>query len=82
MPASSAPYNQLVLWPGYRQDHPRGDALLISDVDRASPSLAQDFSTVEPLAPIDTQEGGRKVNRFYVFVCRRGSMGGHPVDKV
>jgi 4-amino-4-deoxy-L-arabinose transferase-like glycosyltransferase len=81
MPVSSPPYNQLVLWPGYRQEHPCGDALLISDVDRASPSLAQDFRTVEPLGAVDTQEGSRKVNRFYVFVCRRGHVNGHPMGK-
>jgi 4-amino-4-deoxy-L-arabinose transferase-like glycosyltransferase len=81
MPRLVPPYNQLVLWPGYRQEHPSGDALLVSDVDRVSPSLAQDFGRVEPLGSIDTQEGGRKVSRFYVFVCRRGPADGHPVGK-
>lgn len=81
MPVSSPPYNQLVLWPGYRQEHPSGDALFVSDVDRAPPSLTQDFCKVEPLGPIDTEQSGRKVSRFYLFMCQRGPSKGHTVGR-
>jgi hypothetical protein len=77
MPVSSPPYNQLVLWPGYRQEHSGGDALFVSDVDRAPPSLTQDFYKVEPLGAIDTAEGGRKLSRFYLFMCQRGPSNNH-----
>jgi hypothetical protein len=77
MPVSSPPYNQLVLWPGYRQEHSSGDALFVSDVDRTPLSLTQNFYKDEPLGPIDSEEGGRKVSRFYLFVCQRGPSKSH-----
>jgi 4-amino-4-deoxy-L-arabinose transferase-like glycosyltransferase len=71
MPVSSPPFNQIVLWPTYRIAHPTGDAILVSDVNRVSSSVKADFPGIEQAAEIETIQDGRKVNRFYLFVCRR-----------
>ena len=71
LPVSSAPLNQLVLWPTYRQVHPDGDALLVCDKPRVSSSLKQDFPSVELARTVDSREAGRVVKRFYVYLCRR-----------
>jgi hypothetical protein len=78
MPTSAPRLNQLVLWPTYRDQHPTGDGLFVSDVPRPSPSLNEDFLEVEPLGTIDTQEGERKLNRYYAYVCRREAKGPGP----
>ncbi|HEY0790397.1 MAG TPA: glycosyltransferase family 39 protein [Chthoniobacterales bacterium] len=80
MPVSTAPFNQLVMWPTYRDEHPSGDALLVSDADRVSPSIHEDFPTVEPMGTVETAAGDRKVNRFYIFACRRQPRAEHPVS--
>jgi 4-amino-4-deoxy-L-arabinose transferase-like glycosyltransferase len=80
MPVSTAPYNQLVMWPTYRDEHPSGDALFLSDADRVSPSILEDFPMVEPMGTIETEAGDRKVNRFYVFACRRQAPRDRPVS--
>jgi 4-amino-4-deoxy-L-arabinose transferase-like glycosyltransferase len=71
MPVSSAPYNQLILWPSYRQVHPTGDAIFVSDFNRVPTSLKEDFAPIEPLGELVTVENGRKIKTFYAFVCRR-----------
>jgi 4-amino-4-deoxy-L-arabinose transferase-like glycosyltransferase len=71
MPVSSAPYNQIVLWPTYRQARPTGDALFVSDFDRLPPSLSEDFPSIERLGELVTRENGRKIKSFYIFLCRR-----------
>jgi hypothetical protein len=73
MPVSSAPYNQIVLWPTYREARPTGDALFVSDFDRLPPSLNEDFPSVERLGELVTRENGRKIKTFYIFLCRRTS---------
>jgi 4-amino-4-deoxy-L-arabinose transferase-like glycosyltransferase len=73
MPVSSAPYNQIVLWPNYREARPTGDALFVSDFDRLPTSLTEDFPSVERLGKFITRENGRKIKSFYVFLCRRAS---------
>jgi 4-amino-4-deoxy-L-arabinose transferase-like glycosyltransferase len=71
MPISSPPFNQLVLWPTYREKHPLDDAIYVSDSNRLLPSLQEDFPDIEPAGEIHTSQDGRQVNRFYLFVCRR-----------
>jgi len=73
MPVSSAPYNQIVLWPTYREARPMGDALFVSDFDRLPTSLNEDFPSIERLGELVTRENGRKIKTFYVFLCRRTS---------
>jgi drug/metabolite transporter superfamily protein YnfA len=73
MPLSSAPYNQIVLWPTYREVRPTGDALFVSDFDRLPTSLNEDFSSIERLGELVTRENGRKIKSFYIFLCRRAS---------
>jgi 4-amino-4-deoxy-L-arabinose transferase-like glycosyltransferase len=73
MPVSSAPYNQIVLWPTYREARPTGDALFVSDFDRLPTSLNEDFPSIERLGELVTRENGRKIKTFYVFLCRRAS---------
>jgi 4-amino-4-deoxy-L-arabinose transferase-like glycosyltransferase len=75
MPVSSAPYNQLILWPSYRQTHPADDAIFVSDFNRLPTSLNEDFPSNEPLGALVTSENGRKVKSFYAFVCRRRALG-------
>jgi Dolichyl-phosphate-mannose-protein mannosyltransferase len=75
MPVSSPPFNQIVLWPTYRQKHPFDDAIFVTDSNQLSDSLKADFQSIEPAGPIYTTQDGRQVNRFFLFVCRRsGSM--------
>jgi hypothetical protein len=71
MPVSSPPFNQLVLWPTYREKYPSENAIYVSDSDRLAPSLKPDFPIIEPAGQIDTSQNGRQINRFYLFVCRR-----------
>jgi 4-amino-4-deoxy-L-arabinose transferase-like glycosyltransferase len=71
MPVSSAPYNQIVLWPTYRQVRPTDDALFVSDFDRLPASLNEDFPSIERVGELVTREDGRKIKRFYIFHCRR-----------
>jgi hypothetical protein len=73
MPVSSPPYNQIVLWPTYREARPTGDALLVSDFDRLPTSLNEDFPNIERLGELVTRENGRKIKTFYIFLCRRTS---------
>jgi 4-amino-4-deoxy-L-arabinose transferase-like glycosyltransferase len=73
MPISSPPFNQLVLWPTYRQKHPSEDAIYISDVNRVPPSVLTDFPVIEPAKEIRTAQDGRHIGLFYVFVCRRSA---------
>jgi 4-amino-4-deoxy-L-arabinose transferase-like glycosyltransferase len=73
MPVSSAPYNQIVLWPTYRDARPTGDALFVSDFDRLPTSLNEDFAGIERLGELVTQENGRRIKTFYIFLCRRTS---------
>ena len=79
MPVSSPPFNQLVLWPTYRQERSSENALFVSDSNQVPSSLREDFYDVQPADDIHTMEGGRKVNRFYVFFCRRAP---RPADAV
>jgi 4-amino-4-deoxy-L-arabinose transferase-like glycosyltransferase len=76
MPVSSAPYNQLILWPSYRQMHPADDAIFISDFDRLPASLKEDFARIDPLGELKTVENGRTIKGFYAFLCRRQTLGG------
>ena len=77
MPVSSPPFNQLVLWPTYREKHPSEDAIYVSDANRVSPSLQADFPDIRPGVEIHTSQDGRQVSRFYLFVCRRSE----PINK-
>jgi hypothetical protein len=71
MPVSSPPFNQLVLWPTYREKHPLDNAIYVSDSNRLLPSLQEDFPDIQPVGEIQTSQDGRQVNRFYLFVLRR-----------
>jgi len=71
MPVDSPPFNQLVLWPTYREKHPSDDAIYVSDANRVLPSLKADFPEISPAVEIHTSQDGREVNRVYLFVCRR-----------
>jgi 4-amino-4-deoxy-L-arabinose transferase-like glycosyltransferase len=71
MPVSSPPFNQLVLWPTYREKHPSENAIYVSDSNRLLPSLQEDFPDIQPAGEIRTSQDGRQVNRFYLFVLRR-----------
>jgi hypothetical protein len=71
MPVSSPPFNQLVLWPTYREKHPLDNAIYVSDSNRLLPSLQEDFPHLQPVGEIHTSQDGRQVNRFYLFVLRR-----------
>jgi 4-amino-4-deoxy-L-arabinose transferase-like glycosyltransferase len=77
MPVSSPPFNQLVLWPTYREKYPADDAIYVSDANRVLPSIRADFPDVRLAGAVDTSQDGRQVNRFYLFVCRRSE----PFDK-
>jgi drug/metabolite transporter superfamily protein YnfA len=78
MPLSSAPYNQLILWPTYREAHPKEDALFVSETNRVPDSLQEDFSNVQPLGVLTTTEDGRTIRRFYAFWCRERPAGSSP----
>ena len=77
MPVSSPPFNQLVLWPTYREKHPSDDAIYVSDANRVLPSLQADFPDIRSAGEIHTSQDGRQVSRFYLFVCRRSE----PINK-
>jgi 4-amino-4-deoxy-L-arabinose transferase-like glycosyltransferase len=78
MPLSSAPYNQLILWPNYREVHPKQDALFISETNRVPDSLKEDFSNIQPLGALTTKEDGRTIRHFYAFWGRSGVAGSAP----
>jgi hypothetical protein len=71
MPVFSPPFNQIVLWPTYREKHPDEDALFVTDSNQLPASLKADFPTIETAGAIYSKQNGRKVSRFYLFVCRR-----------
>ncbi len=71
MPVSSPPFNQIVLWPTYREKHPVDDAIFVSDSNQLPSSLKADFPDTHQVGEIYSSQDGRKVNRFYLFVCRR-----------
>jgi 4-amino-4-deoxy-L-arabinose transferase-like glycosyltransferase len=71
MPVSSPPFNQIVLWPTYREKYPDDNAIFVSDSNQLPSSLKADFPTIEPAGATYSSQNGRKVNRFYLFVCRR-----------
>jgi 4-amino-4-deoxy-L-arabinose transferase-like glycosyltransferase len=73
MPVSSAPFNQLVLWPTYREKYPSKDALFITDFNHVPASISADFPFIESPTEIRTTQDGRQIGRFYVFVCRRST---------
>ena len=73
MPVSSPPFNQLVLWPTYREKHPLDDAIFVSDTNRVLQSMKADFPDIRSAGEIRTSQDGRQVNRFYLFICRRSS---------
>jgi 4-amino-4-deoxy-L-arabinose transferase-like glycosyltransferase len=77
MPVDSPPFNQLVLWPTYREKYPFDDAIFVSDTNRLARSLQADFPDTRPPIEIHTSQDGRQVNRFYLFVCRRSQ----PINK-
>ena len=70
MPVSSPPFNQLVLWPTYREKHPSEDAIYVSDANRVYRPSRPIFRHISPGVEIHTSQDGRQVNRFYLFVCR------------
>jgi 4-amino-4-deoxy-L-arabinose transferase-like glycosyltransferase len=72
MPLSSAPYNQLILWPTYREIHPHADAIFVSETNRVPNSLKDDFPTIEPGKVLTITQDGRTIRKLYAFVCRRG----------
>jgi hypothetical protein len=78
MPVSSPPFNQIVLWPTYREAHPKEDAVFITDSDRVPASIAEDFPFIESFREIRTTEAGRSIGRFFVFVCHRFQPGNLP----
>src|SRR6202011_917703 len=61
MPVSSPPFNQIVLWPTYREKHPDDDAIFVTDSNQLPASLKADFPTIKPAGEIRTSEGGRNV---------------------
>jgi hypothetical protein len=71
MPVDSPPFNQLVLWPTYREKYPSEDAIYVSDSPRVPSSVQADFSDIQAIGEIHTSQDGRLVNRFYLSVCRR-----------
>jgi len=71
MPVDSPPFNQLVLWPTYREKYPSDDAIYVSDANNVPLSLQADFPDIHQVGEIYTSQDGRKVNRFCLFVCRR-----------
>jgi 4-amino-4-deoxy-L-arabinose transferase-like glycosyltransferase len=80
MPVSSPPFNQIVLWPTYREKHPTEDALFVADSNRVPASVTEDFPLVEPAAEIQTAEAGRIVGKFHVFICRRSQSGAESAE--
>ncbi len=81
MPVSSPPFNQLVLWPTYREKYPLQDAVYLSDVNRVPASISADFPAIESAREIRTTQDGRPIALFYVFVCRRSATNNAAVPK-
>ena len=71
MPLSSAPYNQIVLWPTYRDVHPNEDAIFVSETNRVPTSLKDDFPSIESLGMLTIKDAGRTVRHLYAFSCRK-----------
>jgi 4-amino-4-deoxy-L-arabinose transferase-like glycosyltransferase len=72
MPLSSAPYNQLILWPSYREVHPQEDAIFVTEHNAVPDSVKEDFPTIEPGHVLTIRQDGRTIRKLYAFVCRRG----------
>jgi 4-amino-4-deoxy-L-arabinose transferase-like glycosyltransferase len=72
MPLSSAPYNQLILWPTYREEHPHEDAIFVTETNRVPNSLKDDFPKIEPAKLFTITQDGRTIRKLYAFVCRKG----------
>jgi drug/metabolite transporter superfamily protein YnfA len=79
MPLSSPPYNQLILWPTYRDVHPRDDAIFVSETNRVPNSLRDDFPNIEPAKLLTIMQDGRTIRKLYAFVCRRERAPTNPV---
>jgi hypothetical protein len=71
MPLSSAPYNQLILWPTYREEHPQEDAIFVSETNRVPNSLKDDFPNIESGKVLTITQDGRTIRKLYAFICRR-----------
>jgi hypothetical protein len=71
MPLSSAPYNQLILWPTYREVHPHDDAIFVTEHNAVPDSLKEDFPAIEPAKLLTITQDGRTVRKLYAFVCKR-----------
>jgi hypothetical protein len=71
MPLSSAPYNQLILWPTYRDVHPHDDAIFVSETNRVPNSLREDFPSIQPAKLLTITQDGRTIRTLFAFVCRR-----------
>jgi hypothetical protein len=71
MPLSSAPYNQLILWPSYREVHPQEDAIFVTEHNAIPDSVKEDFPTIEPGSVLTIRQDGRTIRKLYAFVCRR-----------
>ena len=63
--------NQMLIWPGYQQSHPKEDGLWVSDQASAPRVLRPDFAKVDLLESHDAVQDGRLVKRFYIFWCQR-----------
>jgi len=71
MPLSSAPYNQLILWPTYREVHPHDNAIFVSETNRVPNSLRENFPSIQPAKLLTIVQEGRTIRKLYAFVCRR-----------
>jgi 4-amino-4-deoxy-L-arabinose transferase-like glycosyltransferase len=71
MPLSSAPYNQLILWPTYREVHPHDAAIFVTEHNAVPDSLKEDFPAIEPAKLLTITQDGRTVRKLYAFVCKR-----------
>ena len=65
--------NQMLIWPGYGESHPKEDGLWVSDQESAPRVLRPDFARVDLLESHDAVQDGRLVKRFYIFWCQRAT---------
>ena len=56
MPVDSPPFNQLVLWPTYREKYPSENAIYVSDSNRVPLSLQADFPDIHQVGEIYTSQ--------------------------
>ncbi|MGH7983946.1 MAG: ArnT family glycosyltransferase [Candidatus Udaeobacter sp.] len=70
VPITTSPFNQLELWPTYREKYPAGEALLITDRKGLSRQLREGFSYVQWRPFIERRDAGRLIKRYNVFFCR------------